>query len=183
MVFIGIQNQPPSPTPEAIEIEAIESTPIPSEIPSPTITEVIYPSPTIKISPTPVPTVIPSIDLNFETLLIVNNSRPEYYFKTKDNYKIKTDEKIDSIYLGIRNNGHEDALNVQINIIADGESVYQGSIDKIEKQSLKNQQLKDVKLPNSIGRHIIEVQINPSWDFDETRKDNNSKTIEYEYLN
>lgn len=200
MVAFGVQ---PSPTPSVQEtvITEVVTSPTPEISPSPspitTPTSKPSPSPTIKPSPSPSPTT--DIDLVFESIgFSPEKISQKRSFFVKQAYAIDPIEdqiisgsyigpfhqsnKIKSLLVRIRNNGHEDAKEVEVKIIADGETLSVFKLDKINKQSLRGEQKSDIKFPDKTGKHKIEAQVNPDKKISETRYDNNSKIVEYEYL-
>lgn len=183
--IFGIQTSSPLPTPsqEPEIIETIqEVTPKPIGTATPSATATIKPKPSLTLTPPPVPD--PKIDLNIERIILM----PEKWggdikesFSENQKYKFSQSNKAKSIWATIRNNGHENAEKVVINIIIDGETLKQLTIDKIEKQNSKNENWQ-LAFPDKIGNHRIELQVNPARLFLETRFDNNSKIVEYEYV-
>ena len=57
------------------------------------------------------------------------------------------------------------------------------TIDEIKLQELYFDKRQDIEFPNSVGKHKVEVQLNPERAIAEARYDNNTKIVEYEIVN
>lgn len=162
----GITDESPSPTP------TVTTTPTPTPKPSQ--------SPTPSSTPTPSPST--TMDLNLETVRLFPERINGVAAKEGTETNYKQDNKLKSIQLSIRNNGQDDAEKVLIKIIVDGETLSEFTLDRIEKQSLKQEKREGLNFPDKIGKHKIEVQVNPERKIAESKFDNNTKNLEYEYL-
>jgi hypothetical protein len=182
--FLGIQTSQPSLNPNQ-EHESEQEIVLES-----TFTATPSATPTIKPKTSPTPTSTPEIqmDLNLEGVTLLPEKiesleeiERRYTFSGNQQLKFRPSNRIKEMYFRIRNNGHEDAKNVAINVIVDGDTLSLFSIDLIEKQTVKNEK-KVLSFPDKIGKHKIELQVNPGKAFPEIKFDNNTKIIEYEYL-
>lgn len=183
----------PQPT---LEVEVVSHDSSPYLIATPTATMTVA-VPTVKplISPSkrPTPTLVSNIDINLESVSLIaeryeggTGSTDEYLSKMHsgdlNNITLKQPNGIKRVVVRVRNNGTEDAKNVVVKFIVDGNTLTQYSIDILEKQSAKSEN-KEIKLPGSVGTHKLEVQINPEKTLIESKYDNNSKVVEYTYVN
>lgn len=136
---------------------------------------------------TPSATLSPEIDmdLNLERVFFYPEKMNDFQFGEfkSGNQKLvfKQSSKIKFINIAIRNNGHTAALKTAVKIIADNDDIYQKTIDVIDQQTIKYEKI-ETAFPSKVGKHKIEVQINPEKSFPEKKFDNNSKTYEYEYI-
>lgn len=81
----------------------------------------------------------------------------------------------------IRNNGQQDATNVEVKILLNNESKASVTVDKIDKQSAKTLDLK-YDLPSNTGSYMIKVQVNPDHKVGESRYDNNEVSVNYKLI-
>ncbi|GEM_PF-2052344 len=192
-----------APTPQPLPSPVVEVLPSPTVLTpelSEEATRSASPSPIASVSaksstssprPTPMPTI--TNDLNFEGVSIIPNypknsslnkfGDPLDGPKDNQNFWVKEGNSFEFMFFFIRNNGHEDAKNVELKIIADGETLSSFDIDVIEKQSRKQIRREDIKLPLGLGKHTLEIQLNPEKKYPEAKFDNNTKLIEYEVIN
>ncbi len=136
-------------------------------------------------TPKPVPSIATDFDLNLQSITLraekggvgdkVGPTTISLRSLNRNNNRIKL------VQFVVRNNGKEDVKNVTVKFIADGSTLFEYSIDLLEKQSEKRE-LKQVELPDKLGKHNLEIQINQEKRIIESTYNNNSRIIEYEYF-
>lgn len=202
LTIIGLHSTSPTPfpsplpTPEIAQVE-ITASPIATTSASPSASVVATMSAKPSPSPNPSPSPVVDLDLNLEAVrLLPKNIRDAEYEDSsggdpiarlfdgsRDGKLLKVKQKAElRVIPQIRNNGHEDANEVVVKVIADGETLMTFTIDRIEKQSVKNE-TRDISIPKGPGKHLLEIQVNPDKTMAEARFDNNTKIIEYEMVN
>ncbi len=192
----------PTPSPEIAKVVEVTPSPIALFSPSPVVTASpkasISPSPSVKPSvsptpstspkpspsptptPSPSPTPAPAADVTIaDDLAFTSSAGWSTNVFNDHNIKRPSSETFTIETVNVRNQGKVQTENIEVRFVIDGQNQAVKVLSEKIDPNTTNHFSTHQTLPNAVGHHTIQVQLNPDHKVTESDYGNNSISFDY----